>query len=433
MKKLKKLLMLFHCMLITIVHAERLTLTPELTNSSFRLHWQNNAVLQTSSDLLQWHDLRTPTPYNATLEEVSAFYRLRLPDYLLINNLTNSSDAALLDWQGHPVHIWTNDLSFGGGIYLLEDRTLLKPGRIQNTNPFAGGGVGGNLRLLDWNSNVLWDYNYYSPSNHCAHHDIEPLPNGNLLLIAWEYITTSRPSPSGATLNNSGTASGLIPSSNLNPLALTTQKSSGSGAPSTTSCKTTTQPYPTMASSPTIPTVSTSTILQIRAMPTGCTSTASTIIPDSTRSSSPAPPSTRSGLSTTALPPKKPPALRVICSTAGATPPPTGAAQPKTNNSAISTTRTGFPKGSPVQVISCSLITDATAILHTPLSMKSSHRYNSTKPIHSQQTQALDPLRHTGVLVNPIPRIPFSRLLSLQRNAYLRVTLLFSLGLNVYS
>jgi hypothetical protein len=42
--------------------------------------------------------------------------------------------------------------------------------------------------LLDWDSTVLWDYNYYSPSNYCAHHDIEPLPNGNILLIAWEYI-----------------------------------------------------------------------------------------------------------------------------------------------------------------------------------------------------------------------------------------------------
>lgn len=188
MKKLKKLLMLFHCMLITIVHAERLTLTPELTNSSFRLHWQNNAVLQTSPDLLQWHDLRISAPYTPALDEMSAFYRLRLPDYLLINNLEDSTDAALLDWQGNPVHTWNSTYSFGGGIYLLDDLTLLKPGRIQNTNPFAGGGIGGNLRLLDWDSNVLWDYNYYSSSNHCAHHDIEPLPNGNLLLIAWEYM-----------------------------------------------------------------------------------------------------------------------------------------------------------------------------------------------------------------------------------------------------
>jgi hypothetical protein len=126
--------------------------------------------------------------YTPALEEITAFYQLRLPDYLLINNQTKSSDAALLDWQGNPVHIWNSAYNFGGGIYLLEDRTLLKPGRIQTTSPFGGGGTGGNLRLLDWDSTVLWDYNYYSPSNYCAHHDIEPLPNGNILLIAWEYI-----------------------------------------------------------------------------------------------------------------------------------------------------------------------------------------------------------------------------------------------------
>lgn len=100
MKNLHKILTLLYCTQITIASAERLTLHHESTNSTFHLNWNSNAVLQTSSNLLQWQDLRNPAPYTPALEEITAFYQLRLPDYLLINNLTNSSDAALLDWQG---------------------------------------------------------------------------------------------------------------------------------------------------------------------------------------------------------------------------------------------------------------------------------------------------------------------------------------------
>ena len=39
--------------------------------------------------------------------------------------------------------------------------------------------------LFDWEGNRLWDY-VYSNDNHHQHHDIEPLPNGNVLILAWE-------------------------------------------------------------------------------------------------------------------------------------------------------------------------------------------------------------------------------------------------------
>ena len=190
---MKKLLFIFLAWVAaSMSRGERLTLVPQVTNHTFHLSWNSNAVLQTSSHLQHWSDLRHPSPYTPPLDEKTAFYRLRLPDYLLINNLTHSSDAALLDWQGNLVHTWTNNLSFGGGLYLLEDRTLIKPGMLRSTLPFSGGGIGGNLSRFDWDNHLLWSYNYYSPSNYCAHHDIEPLPNGNLLVIAWEYLSAQQ-------------------------------------------------------------------------------------------------------------------------------------------------------------------------------------------------------------------------------------------------
>ena len=48
--------------------------------------------------------------------------------------------------------------------------------------------MGGNIQKLDWNSNLIWNFDYSSASN-CLHHDIEILPNGNILAIAWEILS----------------------------------------------------------------------------------------------------------------------------------------------------------------------------------------------------------------------------------------------------
>ena len=48
--------------------------------------------------------------------------------------------------------------------------------------------MGGNIQRLDWNSNVIWNYNLIN-DQYLLHHDIEILPNGNILAIAWDVVT----------------------------------------------------------------------------------------------------------------------------------------------------------------------------------------------------------------------------------------------------
>ncbi len=93
----------------------------------------------------------------------------------------------LLDNCGEVVHTWPNDQAPGLSTYLLENGNLLKTAQISN-NVFSGGGSGGRLELYDWDNNLLWQYDYSSESHH-QHHDIEPLPNGNILILAWEFRT----------------------------------------------------------------------------------------------------------------------------------------------------------------------------------------------------------------------------------------------------
>ena len=50
---------------------------------------------------------------------------------------------------------------------------------------FSSGGNGGVIEKYDWNNNLIWSF-IISGFSECQHHDIMPLPNGNILAIVWE-------------------------------------------------------------------------------------------------------------------------------------------------------------------------------------------------------------------------------------------------------
>lgn len=95
-------------------------------------------------------------------------------------------DVILVDMQGTEVHRWETQLPPGGGIYLKEDGNLLRCAREPDNPRFSGGGIGGRIQEFDWDGNLVWDY-LMADDYQTQHHDIEPLPNGNLLVIVWEH------------------------------------------------------------------------------------------------------------------------------------------------------------------------------------------------------------------------------------------------------
>lgn len=101
----------------------------------------------------------------------------------------NHTRIYLIDNCGREVHNWTSSYLPGATAYLREDGSLLRAGRISNSH-FATGGLGGHVELLDWDGNVTWYYDV-SDSLHAQHHDAFPMPNGNVLLIAWEAIDSA--------------------------------------------------------------------------------------------------------------------------------------------------------------------------------------------------------------------------------------------------
>lgn len=102
--------------------------------------------------------------------------------YTLFSPSSNSS-VYLIDNCGFLINTWATPYNPGLGCYLLENGNLLRAARIGSN--FNGGGSGGRIEIYDWDNNLVWGYDYSTTDYH-QHHDVEYLPNGNILVLAWE-------------------------------------------------------------------------------------------------------------------------------------------------------------------------------------------------------------------------------------------------------
>ena len=107
----------------------------------------------------------------------------------------------LIDNCGHLINSWESDFVSNTSNYLLENGNLLRTSRVAGS--FTGGGSAGRLELFSWEGDLLWSYNYATPEYH-HHHDVEPLPNGNILILAWEAKTKDEGIEEGRDPNTIG-------------------------------------------------------------------------------------------------------------------------------------------------------------------------------------------------------------------------------------
>lgn len=107
------------------------------------------------------------------------------PGYTLYAPL-ETQRTYLVDMDGAVAHTWKTDTRPGLSQYLLPDGHLLRTGNLELRNSFRDGhGAGGRVEELDWDGNLLWRFDD-ADDTHLQHHDIEPMPNGDVLVIAWE-------------------------------------------------------------------------------------------------------------------------------------------------------------------------------------------------------------------------------------------------------
>ena len=137
--------------------------------------------------------------------------------YTLITH-GGTNKTYLIDMLGNVVHTWDHD-TIGPGMHfvLLENGHILgntrsggpggpggagggadEPGGAEGPEGAEGpGGAGGTMEFggsvkglieLDWDGNVVWQYEP-GESDGSLHHDFARMPNGNTLANAWETIT----------------------------------------------------------------------------------------------------------------------------------------------------------------------------------------------------------------------------------------------------
>ncbi len=95
----------------------------------------------------------------------------------------------LINEYGDMVHRWDHDRLLGTGLHLLPNGNLLRA-TTTTDSWVVQGGQGGRLQEIDWDGTVVWQYDYVTPKV-MLHHDIVPMPNGNVLATAWERMNAT--------------------------------------------------------------------------------------------------------------------------------------------------------------------------------------------------------------------------------------------------
>ncbi len=90
--------------------------------------------------------------------------------------------AYLVDPYGRQVNEWNNTFNPGADVYFLPNGHLLWPAK--------DAGTAAHLQEFDWDGTLVWEWQDTDPSYN-QHHDIEPLPNGNVLILTSDFIDSA--------------------------------------------------------------------------------------------------------------------------------------------------------------------------------------------------------------------------------------------------
>lgn len=130
----------------------------------------------------------------------TGLYAQQYEGYTLIA-VQNQTTARLIDTNSNVYHTWTGLTGQTGySSYMLPGGVLLRTAKASGTS-FNGGGVTGRFQKISWTGTILWDVTY-SSSGYCMHHDVLPMPNGNVMVIAWESKTSTQVTAAGSSVSH---------------------------------------------------------------------------------------------------------------------------------------------------------------------------------------------------------------------------------------
>jgi hypothetical protein len=136
---------------------------------------------QNTVGLLSYNPMKTFDGYNL-------IYPHNQPNVFLLNNC------------GEIVHTWEDSTNYrpGNTAYIMDDGNIVKTKRpsVVAGNPIWAGGGGGIVEIRSWDNDLIWQFEL-NDSMDRLHHDIAPMPNGNILMISWELKSEDEAIQSG--------------------------------------------------------------------------------------------------------------------------------------------------------------------------------------------------------------------------------------------
>ncbi|MFC2147676.1 aryl-sulfate sulfotransferase [Bacteroidota bacterium] len=118
--------------------------------------------------------------------------------YLLVNDAFSNS-AFLINKNGDILYRWPLGNNIGNDIYLMSDSRLLAI--LEADTPLIKfGGKGGRIQFIKKDGTIDWNFDY-STEDYITHHDVELLPNGNVIALVWERMPAQEAIQNGSVLN----------------------------------------------------------------------------------------------------------------------------------------------------------------------------------------------------------------------------------------
>ncbi len=124
---------------------------------------------------------------------------LSYDDYILVDE-AQENRVFLIDKNGDLVFEYPLEgRKIGNDATLLPDGSLLASIQAADAD-IQFGGFAGKIQIIGKDGATAWEFDY-SKEGHTTHHDVELLPNGNIITIVWERISRELAIANGSNLD----------------------------------------------------------------------------------------------------------------------------------------------------------------------------------------------------------------------------------------
>lgn len=92
----------------------------------------------------------------------------------------------IVDNCGEVINEWSHEHRCGLGAYLLDDGSLLRTSHISHPQMYQTS-HGGLIERIAWDGELIWSFDFTTFTRN-QHHEVDYMPNGNILVLGYDFI-----------------------------------------------------------------------------------------------------------------------------------------------------------------------------------------------------------------------------------------------------